>query len=88
MRVVVLGGTEHVGALRAEEYVLRGRDVVVVSRQVRPAPWRVVDSDGNSLGPWARELDEADILTNMAGRTHWAAAALEFVERSRAEAKQ
>lgn len=69
MKVVIPGGTGHVGTMLAEQYVQRGWDVVVLSRGMREAPWRVVEWDGKSMGPWVEELDGADVLINLAGRS-------------------
>jgi uncharacterized protein (TIGR01777 family) len=69
MKVVIPGGTGRVGTMLAEKYLARGWEVVMLSRCVREAPWRVVEWDGKSMGPWVAELDGADVLINMAGRT-------------------
>jgi uncharacterized protein (TIGR01777 family) len=53
----------------AREFVADGHDVVVLSRGARPAPWRVVPWDGVTVGDWARELDGADVVINLAGRS-------------------
>jgi uncharacterized protein (TIGR01777 family) len=42
---------------------------VVLSREARPAPWRVVRWDGATLGPWVGELDGCDAVINLAGRS-------------------
>jgi uncharacterized protein (TIGR01777 family) len=42
---------------------------VVLSRAPQPAPWRVVAWDANTLGSWTREVDGADIVVNLAGRS-------------------
>ena len=73
MRVVLPGGSGHLGTLIARACAARGDDVVVLSRQPalrRPQPdWRIVDWDGRTLGPWAGELDGADVVFNLAGRS-------------------
>ena len=33
------------------------------------APWRVVQCDAKSQGDWAREIDGADVVVNLAGRS-------------------
>ena len=35
----------------------------------RPAPWRVVAWDAATVGDWATELDGADVVINLAGRS-------------------
>ncbi|HEX6049089.1 MAG TPA: TIGR01777 family oxidoreductase [Gemmatimonadaceae bacterium] len=46
-----------------------GHDVVVLSRRPAAAPWRVVAWDAHTVGPWASELDGADVVINLAGRS-------------------
>ena len=46
-----------------------GHEVVVLSRRPRVSPWRVAPWDGVTLGPWATELDGADVVINLTGRS-------------------
>lgn len=63
MKIVIAGGTGHVGqALRL--YLAREANVVVLSRSRGDIKW-----DGTTLGAWADELDGADVLINLAGRS-------------------
>src|SRR5690348_10418181 len=39
------------------------------SSSVGPAPWKIVQWDGATLDEWAREIDGADIVINLAGRS-------------------
>lgn len=71
MKIVIPGGTGQVGGLLRRALVARGDDVTVLSRQpqtledgVRHLVW-----DGRTLGPWAAELDGADAVINLAGRS-------------------
>lgn len=71
MRVVIPGGTGQVGWVLRRALVERGDEVAVLSRRpsqleqgVRHVVW-----DGRTLGAWARELDGADAVVNLAGRT-------------------
>jgi uncharacterized protein len=41
----------------------------VLSRRPGPAPWRTVAWDARSVGAWASELDGADAVINLAGRS-------------------
>lgn len=66
MKVVIPGGTGHVGALLTRGLQARGYQVVLLSR--RPGPG-VVAWDGRSLGPWADELEGCEAVINLAGRT-------------------
>ena len=69
MRIVIPGGTGQVGTVLARAFLTDGHDVVVLSRRPASAPWRVVAWDGTTVGPWAAELDSADVVVNLAGRS-------------------
>ena len=69
MKVVLPGGSGQVGTVLARAFLARGDDGVVLSRRPSPAPWRVVAWDGESAGPWTREIDGADVVINLAGRS-------------------
>lgn len=43
--------------------------MVVLSRKTETRPWRVVFWDAKSLGDWTRELEGADVVVNLAGRS-------------------
>lgn len=71
MKIVIPGGTGQVGGLLRRALVARGDEVTVLSRRpetlepgVRHVVW-----DGRTLGEWARELEGADAVVNLAGRT-------------------
>jgi uncharacterized protein (TIGR01777 family) len=71
MRIILPGGSGQIGAVLARAFRARGDEVTVLSRggpclahDVRIVPW-----DGRTLGAWARELDGADVVVNLAGRT-------------------
>ncbi|MCI2236907.1 DUF1731 domain-containing protein [Paenibacillus sp. TRM 82003] len=71
MRIVIPGGTGQVGGVLRRALVGRGDEVTVLSRRperledgVRHVVW-----DGRTLGAWAAELDGADAVVNLAGRT-------------------
>jgi len=68
MKVVIPGGTGQVGGILARALRDRGHDVVVLSRKAVPGAG-VVAWDGRTLGEWAREIDGADIVVNLAGRS-------------------
>lgn len=69
VKVVIPGGTGQVGTLLARALVAEGHEVVVLSRSPRPAPWRVVAWDAETVGPWAAELDGVGAVVNLAGRS-------------------
>jgi uncharacterized protein len=67
MKVVIPGGTGQVGQILAGALRTRGHEVVVVSRG-SSGPG-VVSWDGRNLGAWARTIDGADAVVNLAGRS-------------------
>jgi uncharacterized protein len=70
MKIVIPGGSGHLGRILCSALRRRGHEVVVLSR--RPASVggaRVVGWDGRSLGAWADEIDGADVVINLAGRS-------------------
>ena len=74
MKIVIPGGTGQVSTLLARACAAEGHDVVVLSRSPVPserwgAPWRLVAWDARTVGAWAAEVDGADVLINLAGRS-------------------
>jgi uncharacterized protein len=69
LRIVLPGGSGQVGTILARYFHAQGHDVVVLARTATPAPWRVVNWDGATLGNWTSELENADVLINLAGRS-------------------
>jgi NAD dependent epimerase/dehydratase family enzyme len=69
MKVAMPGGSGQVGTMLARSFHRAGHDVVVFSRKPFRAPWRVVPWDGRTEGAWIDELDAADAVINLAGRS-------------------
>jgi uncharacterized protein (TIGR01777 family) len=69
MKVVIPGGSGQVGTLLARALAGEGHEVVVLSRNPGQAPWPVVAWDGATVGDWAAEVDGADAVINLAGRS-------------------
>jgi uncharacterized protein (TIGR01777 family) len=72
MKIIIPGGSGQVGTVLARELDRAGHEVTVLSRSATRlvgVPWRVMSWDGKSLGDWARELDGADAVVNLAGRS-------------------
>lgn len=66
MKIVIPGGTGQVGRILVRAFRARGHDVVVLSRGSSSAD--IVSWDGRTVGDWARELDGAGAVINLAGR--------------------
>ena len=69
MKIVIPGGTGQVGTLLARAFIKDGHDVVVLGRKPKAADWRIVAWDGETLGDWRQEIDGADVVINLAGRS-------------------
>ncbi|HSD28468.1 MAG TPA: TIGR01777 family oxidoreductase [Vicinamibacteria bacterium] len=67
MRIVIPGGSGHVGGVLCRAFARDGHDVVVLSRGRAPAPVRTVAWDGRTLGPWVDAIEGADVVVNLAG---------------------
>jgi len=86
MRVVIPGGSGQVGTILARALHRDGHHVVVLSRAPTRAPWRVVSWDVATSGDWVQEVDGADVVVNLAGRSvncRYTAGNLEKILRSR-----
>jgi len=70
-RIVIAGGTGFLGLSLARHLSESGNEVVLLSRHrvAEDARWRHVVWDGRNTGEWVRELDGANALVNLAGRT-------------------
>src|SRR5688572_3093963 len=70
-RVVIAGGTGFLGQSLARHLVAGGADVVVISRQrsARDLSGQHATWDARTVGDWARHLDGAEAVVNLAGRT-------------------
>jgi uncharacterized protein (TIGR01777 family) len=74
VKVVIPGGTGAVGCVLARALAAGGHEAVILSRNAdgrnasgggaRTVPW-----DARTVGAWARELDGADAVVNLAGRS-------------------
>lgn len=72
MKIVIPGGTGYIGGFLGRALVDRGHDVVVLSRgggQRQETGIRRVHWDGRTEGPWTDEVDGADAVVNLAGRS-------------------
>ena len=72
MKIVISGGTGQVGAVLSRAMTADGHEVVILSRQPpgdAASAGRVVNWDAETLGPWTAEIDGADAVINLAGRS-------------------
>jgi uncharacterized protein (TIGR01777 family) len=70
MKIVLPGGNGQIGRALARALAAAGHECVVLTRRTRTGgPARDVAWDGKTLGPWAAEIDGADVVINLAGRT-------------------
>jgi len=68
-KIVIAGGTGQVGTILARAFHRQGREVVVLGRHRAQTPWRFVEWDGKTPGRWTAEIEGADALINLAGRS-------------------
>lgn len=70
MKIVIPGGSGQIGGVLTRAFRESGDEVVILSRRagsvhgVRAVPW-----DARTLGEWKAELEGADLLINLTGRS-------------------
>ncbi|MGA3008257.1 MAG: TIGR01777 family oxidoreductase, partial [Opitutaceae bacterium] len=70
MKIILPGGTGLIGTLLARSFAGAGHDVVIFSRnRLASTPGRVVGWDGCSPGDWSAELEGAEAVINLTGRS-------------------
>jgi hypothetical protein len=71
MKIIISGGSGQVGRMLIRGLEREGHECVVLSRTARSGATgtRTVAWDGWTLGPWAAEIDGADAVINLAGRS-------------------
>jgi uncharacterized protein (TIGR01777 family) len=69
MKIIIPGGSGKVGTVLARALHGEGHEVVVLSRNPLPAPWRMIKWDGETIGKWAEEFEGADAIINLAGQS-------------------
>jgi uncharacterized protein (TIGR01777 family) len=71
-QIVIAGGSGFLGRVLANHFLARGDRVTILSRHGRPnggGAMRHVTWDGATLDRWVAELDGADALINLCGRS-------------------
>lgn len=69
MKIIIPGGSGQVGTILARALHADGHEVVVLSRHPAPAAWRTMKWDATMLEKWVAEIDGADVVINLAGRS-------------------
>src|ERR1700730_1022414 len=69
MKLILPGGGGHLGTMLAKAFHAEGHEVVVLSRKPAAASWRVLEWDAVSPGAWTSELEGADVVINLTGRS-------------------
>jgi uncharacterized protein (TIGR01777 family) len=89
MRVVVAGGTGFLGTPLVSQLRANGNDVSVLTRR-SAAPGQITWSPNGTVGPWAKVIDGADVVINLAGESiaehRWTAAYKARIRDSRIRA--
>lgn len=68
MKIVIPGGTGQLGRVLVGALRSHGHEIVVLSRDAPPGAG-IVRWDGRHQGNWGREIDGADAVINLAGRS-------------------
>jgi uncharacterized protein len=69
LRMVLPGGSGHIGKILARHFHSQGHHVTVLTRTPSASPWRVLAWDGVHLDGWVKDLEGADVLINLTGRS-------------------
>ncbi len=69
MKIVLAGGSGQVGTILSRAFKADGHDVVILTRKPTPGAGSFVVWDGETIGLWAKEVDGADVVINLAGRS-------------------
>jgi uncharacterized protein (TIGR01777 family) len=70
VKIVIAGGSGQIGAILCRAFSSAGDEVVVLSRKsAARSSFRSVQWDGENLSGWTQELEGADVVINLAGRS-------------------
>jgi uncharacterized protein len=68
-RIVLAGGSGFIGSALAKALVVRGYEIVVLTRSPRKdTGFREIEWDGTHIGEWIQFLNGAEAVVNLAGR--------------------
>lgn len=69
-RILIAGGTGFLGQKLARHFTSKGWQVAILTRSNRiPDTGRPVRWNGKTIGPWTTEIEKADILINLCGKS-------------------
>lgn len=70
-KLIIPGGSGFLGLQLARHFGAKGWVIYILSRQQKASEGNIhfLQWDGKTLGAWAKEIDGADAMVNMAGRT-------------------
>ena len=70
MKIVISGGIGQIGVILSRAFSATGDEVVVLSRNpTAHSASRIVQWDGKTQCGWTKELEDADVVINLAGRS-------------------
>ncbi len=72
MRILLPGGSGQIGTLLARHLHATGHQITVLSRNPQAhihQPWRTLPWDGLTPGPWVTELNQAEAIIHLSGRS-------------------
>lgn len=71
-RVIIAGGSGHIGSSLVNKLAKEGYDVTILTRRVvdsQHPSLRYIHWDGITVGPWTKYVDESDIVINLCGKS-------------------
>ncbi len=71
MKIIIAGGSGFIGTYLADYFAKKENEIIILSRQQHPPKKNIkyVLWDARSIGPWKEELENADILINLTGKS-------------------
>ncbi|MFI5170956.1 MAG: TIGR01777 family oxidoreductase [Chitinophagales bacterium] len=71
MKIIIAGGSGSIGAWLAEYFSKKGNDIIILSRKKFRDKNKIkfVQWDAKTFGDWAAELNGADIIINLTGKS-------------------
>jgi uncharacterized protein (TIGR01777 family) len=83
MKIIIAGGSGFIGRYLSTYFSDKGNEVVVLSRGASESKGKIrfVHWDGKTLSGWERELEGADVLINLSGKS----VAIRYTEKNKQE---